>query len=375
MPSSSSVKPPRASCARGARRPGARSTRRCERLLDLALAWESPQGLRALSGVAEALAAGRPPGSAGCGRSPPTRWPPAEVERLLGELSDRGPGAARARRRQRRRGDHRHRPAHRAARGRRRPRPRSCSPAGCWCRAAAASWCCPARSASRCAAGTPRAEPVDDAARAGHLRARPGHGRPGRRGRGVRGGTPRRAAARPVGHRTRRRALRSGGLGVRDLKATAGRAARRRADRRAAGRGRRRRRAARDRRPTPTATRVWIPTDAFDAWTARPIAERWTALVRAWLESPRLPGLVGSRDPAGKTWNALAPELAGAHQVESRRMTLDVLAELPAGRGAGHRHRRCRRWWPRVEWLRPRRPRTRADQVGVGGRARRRPSA
>ncbi|WP_028644766.1 helicase C-terminal domain-containing protein [Nocardioides sp. URHA0020] len=112
----------------------------------------------------------------------------------------------------------------------------------------------------------------------------------------------------------------------------------------------------------PDGSPRWIPTDAFDAWTARPTAERWLTLVGAWLESPRLPGLVGSRDPAGKTWNALAPELSGLHQVETRMLTLGVMDELAPGTvlatGTGVPSLR-----QRVEWLRPRRPRTRADQV------------
>ncbi|WP_296603028.1 helicase C-terminal domain-containing protein [Nocardioides sp.] len=112
----------------------------------------------------------------------------------------------------------------------------------------------------------------------------------------------------------------------------------------------------------PDGNPAWIPTDAFDQWTTQPVVDRWAALVRAWLESPRLPGLVGSRDPAGKVWNALAPELSGIHQVESRRMALDVLLELPAGEvlatGTG-----VPSLVSRVAWRRPRRPRTRADQV------------
>ena len=157
-------------------------------------------------------------------------------------------------------------------------------------------------------------------------------------------------------------ALRSGGLGVRDLRATAtelhldepttallveiastaGLLAT------AAG---------------PDGNPAWVPTDAFDQWSARPTAERWVALVRAWLDSPRLPGLVGSRDPAGKVWNALAPELSGVHQVEARRMALDQLAALEPGEvlatGTG-----TPSLVRRLEWLRPRRPRSRADQVG-----------
>ncbi len=84
--------------------------------------------------------------------------------------------------------------------------------------------------------------------------------------------------------------------------------------------------------------------------------------VRAWIDSPRLPGLVGRKDPAGKTWNALVPELTGVHQVETRRLVLDVVGGLPAGEvlatGTG-----VPGVVARVAWLRPRRPRTRADQV------------
>ena len=156
-------------------------------------------------------------------------------------------------------------------------------------------------------------------------------------------------------------ALRSGGLGVRDLKATAGAlhvdeatlallvevaSASGLLATGADGAG----------------SPVWLPTDLVDTWVLRAPAERWTALARAWLDSPRMPGLVGSRDSAGKTWNALAPELAGVHMAETRAMTLAALATLPEGEclaaGTGV---------PSVvallRWQRPRRPRTRADQV------------
>ncbi|GAB3249742.1 helicase-associated domain-containing protein [Nocardioides dilutus] len=156
-------------------------------------------------------------------------------------------------------------------------------------------------------------------------------------------------------------ALRSGGLGVRDLKATATAL---HLDEptvallveTAAGAG----------LVTTVAdgsgNPVWLPTDLFDAWVLRPTAERWTSLARVWLESPRMPGLVGSRDPAGKAWNALAPELAAVHMPETRRMTLAALEGLPPGEvlapGTGI---------PSVvallSWQRPRRPRLRADQV------------
>ncbi len=107
---------------------------------------------------------------------------------------------------------------------------------------------------------------------------------------------------------------------------------------------------------------VWLPTDLVDTWVLRPPAERWTGLARTWLESPRMPGLVGSRDSAGKAWNALAPELSGVHMAETRAMALAALADLPAGEclasGTG-----VPSLVAQLRWRRPRRPRTRGDQV------------
>ena len=107
---------------------------------------------------------------------------------------------------------------------------------------------------------------------------------------------------------------------------------------------------------------VWVPSDAFDAWVGLEPAERWAALVRAWLDSARLPALVGTRDPAGKTWNALAPELASHAVAEARRATVAALAALPPGAalaaGTG-----LPSLLERVSWDRPRRPRARGDYV------------
>jgi hypothetical protein len=156
-------------------------------------------------------------------------------------------------------------------------------------------------------------------------------------------------------------ALRSGGLGVRDLKATA---AALHVDEAsvallveiAAAAGLIA--TAADQAGNP----VWLPTDLVDPWVLRPPAERWAGLARTWLDSPRMPGLVGSRDSAGKAWNALAPELAGVHMAETRAMALAGLASLPEGAclasGTG-----VPSLVALLRWQRPRRPRTRADQV------------
>ena len=155
-------------------------------------------------------------------------------------------------------------------------------------------------------------------------------------------------------------ALRSGGLGVRDLRAAAGllhvdvakaalhvevAAA---ADLLATGSG-------------PDGEPVWLPTDAFDAWSAAPVAERWVLLASAWLESPRLTGLVGGREN-DKPVNALAPDLERTWVPETRRVALQQLAALEPGSvlaaGTG-----TASLVDRVGWLRPRRPPARARAV------------
>jgi hypothetical protein len=107
---------------------------------------------------------------------------------------------------------------------------------------------------------------------------------------------------------------------------------------------------------------AWTPTDAFDTWCDQPSAARWRRLATAWLETERLPFLVGTRDEAGKARNALDPELTSRIAPEARTMTLATLAELPAGEvlaaGTGPASVVAR-----VTWRRPRRPPSRSDQV------------
>lgn len=108
---------------------------------------------------------------------------------------------------------------------------------------------------------------------------------------------------------------------------------------------------------------VWAPTDLFDRWESEPVAEQWLLLAKAWLDSPRLVGLIGTKDRAGKTWNALIPELSGQYVVDTRRRALEVLAQLPPGNtlatGTG-----VPSLVDRLTWLRPRRPAIRAELTG-----------
>ena len=81
---------------------------------------------------------------------------------------------------------------------------------------------------------------------------------------------------------------------------------------------------------------AWMPSDGYDRWTDLSTAEQWLALARAWLRSPRLTHLIGrrpgpssgSRDPA-KPANALAPDLASPLQPPTRLATLRQLTVLP----------------------------------------------
>ena len=107
---------------------------------------------------------------------------------------------------------------------------------------------------------------------------------------------------------------------------------------------------------------AWLPTDTFDVWSSGTAGERWTALALAWLASPRLMSLVGTRDQSRKALNALVSDLERSWASETRRDTLTVLAELPEGEvlaaGTG-----VPSLVDRVRWLRPRRPAQRAEAV------------
>jgi len=107
---------------------------------------------------------------------------------------------------------------------------------------------------------------------------------------------------------------------------------------------------------------VWLPTDAFDTWTQRTTAQRWVTFAAAWLASPRLSAVVGTRQQ-GKTVNALAPELERTWLVDTRRRALGELATVAPGSGlaAGTG---IASLVERLRWLRPRRPAERVRAVG-----------
>jgi hypothetical protein len=82
---------------------------------------------------------------------------------------------------------------------------------------------------------------------------------------------------------------------------------------------------------TDGASPEWVPTTTVDVWAAGGPEARWAALARAWLDMGRLPGLVGRRDEAGRPIAALSDGVRRPLAPRDRRRVLAGLAELPAG--------------------------------------------
>jgi len=75
---------------------------------------------------------------------------------------------------------------------------------------------------------------------------------------------------------------------------------------------------------------IWVPSRAADDWFADPLPLRWAHLARAWVGTARTPWLVGTRDN-GTLRAALEPTLERGWAADLRRRTLATLASLPPG--------------------------------------------
>jgi hypothetical protein len=122
--------------------------------------------------------------------------------------------------------------------------------------------------------------------------------------------------------------LRTGGLGVRELRRLAGELDVDDADAAlvvelagAAGL------VADDREESPS----FAPTLEVDAWLAAELSVRWAQLARAWLTTTRTPWMVGSRDDRGTVRAALDPELSRPWAPRLRGSVLGVLADAAPG--------------------------------------------
>ncbi len=82
------------------------------------------------------------------------------------------------------------------------------------------------------------------------------------------------------------------------------------------------------------ATALWLPTAAADTFLAMREEPAWALLGSAWLDLRRAPSRLGERDPTNKAANALSVELTWRRGPAERRFVLGELAGLPAGSAA-----------------------------------------
>jgi hypothetical protein len=149
--------------------------------------------------------------------------------------------------------------------------------------------------------------------------------------------------------------LRSGGLGVRDLRHTARVLGLSEADTAVIAELA----VAADLVAAPTARDVpWLPTTDYDTWIQRDPANRWVRLAQAWRTMTRQPHLVGQRDERGKARAALSYEVERSAAPALRSEVLRVLMAAPAGAaGSGElvmKH---------LAWLMPRRVRIQREAL------------
>jgi hypothetical protein len=96
----------------------------------------------------------------------------------------------------------------------------------------------------------------------------------------------------------------------------------------------------------------WAPTAAADRFTSLSPAERWHLLAGTWLELPGRPALIGSRGPDAKPYGALSDSLYSTAAPLDRRLLLGMLAELPAGAGVDAPQASAALIWRRPRWAR-----------------------
>jgi hypothetical protein len=76
---------------------------------------------------------------------------------------------------------------------------------------------------------------------------------------------------------------------------------------------------------------VFLPSTEYDHWRARDTAPRWLALAHAWLAMTRQPSLVNQRGDRDRVISALGPDAERGTMPTLRRQVLDVLVALPPG--------------------------------------------
>ncbi|SPM30828.1 helicase-associated domain-containing protein [Mycobacterium terramassiliense] len=96
----------------------------------------------------------------------------------------------------------------------------------------------------------------------------------------------------------------------------------------------------------------WAPTAAAERFTAMSPAERWHLLASTWLDLPSRPALIGTRGPDAKPYGALTDSLYSTAAPLDRRLLLGMLCGLPRGAGVDAVTASAALIWRRPRWSR-----------------------
>jgi hypothetical protein len=96
---------------------------------------------------------------------------------------------------------------------------------------------------------------------------------------------------------------------------------------------------------------VFLPSSEYDNWRGRDAADRWITLASAWLAMTRQPSLVSQRGDRDRVITALGPDAERGTIPALRRQVLDVLLPLPPGAAPTGRDAVL----DRLAWQQPRR--------------------
>lgn len=105
----------------------------------------------------------------------------------------------------------------------------------------------------------------------------------------------------------------------------------------------------------------WAPTVAADRFTEASTADRWHLLAGTWLDLPRRPALIGTRGPDAKPYGALSDSVYSTAAPLDRRLVLDMLAGLPPGTGVDATSASAALVWRRPRWAKRLQPGPVAD--------------
>lgn len=105
----------------------------------------------------------------------------------------------------------------------------------------------------------------------------------------------------------------------------------------------------------------WAPTNVTDRFSAMSTAEQWQLLAGSWLDLPSRPALIGSRGPDDKPYGALTDALYSTAAPLDRRLLLGMLSELPPGAGVNAAEASAALIWRRPRWAKRLQPGPIAD--------------